>query len=71
MSPDMPPGNSRTPGAQPEATPLQIAFPRIIDFGHFAAQCRRPIGFARIDRATGIFSFLAMEETTFEPTGIG
>jgi hypothetical protein len=47
--------------------PLQVAFPRVIDFGHFAAQCRRPIGFARIDRATGIF--LAMEETTFEPAG--
>jgi len=54
-------------GAQPEAMRFQVEFPSEINFGGFAAQCRRPMGFARLSPRPA--SFLPMQETPLEPAG--
>ena len=55
------------PGTPPETMRPQIPFPVKINFGCFAAQCRRPIGPARIDGAARIVP--AMQEMPLEPAG--
>jgi hypothetical protein len=58
------------PGTQPKTMRPRVPIPPDIDFGCFAAQCHRPIGFAALTARPA--SFLTMEETPLEPVaGIG